>query len=393
VSTYQYYEFLAIDRPLDERQQAEVRALSTRARITATSFTNEYHWGDFRGDPRTMMERYYDAHLYLSNWGTHQVMLRLPRSLLDLKTVESYCAEPHATAWTTREHLILDLTSQDESGDWIEGAEDSLSAIASVRAELAAGALRPLYLAWLAGYGAWERDEGDFNDDEEDELEPPVPAGLGSLTAPQRALADFLRLDADLLTIAAQASPPLAVTRDDPRKLANWIKDLLAEDTETFLLQVAEGHGARVQMDLLRRFRGSHAIGDDGCPRRTVAQLLNAAAGLKLERRRQAEAAHAAEEARREGQRALAREKRLDALTRDKETAWVRVEDLIDTRKQDNYDAAVELLEDLREVAACADRLEDFTHRFTRLCRRHLRKPTLIARFDRAGFTAAPDGQ
>ena len=34
MSEYQYYEFLAVDRPLDERQQAEVRALSTRARVT-----------------------------------------------------------------------------------------------------------------------------------------------------------------------------------------------------------------------------------------------------------------------------------------------------------------------------------------------------------------------
>jgi hypothetical protein len=52
MSEYQYYEFLAVDRPLDERQQDEVRALSTRARITATSFINEYHWGNFGGDPR-----------------------------------------------------------------------------------------------------------------------------------------------------------------------------------------------------------------------------------------------------------------------------------------------------------------------------------------------------
>lgn len=88
MSEYQYYEFLAIDRPLDEQQQTAVRTLSSRARITATSFTNEYHWGDFRGDPRAMMERYYDAHLYLANWGTHQVMLRLPRTVLDLKIVE-----------------------------------------------------------------------------------------------------------------------------------------------------------------------------------------------------------------------------------------------------------------------------------------------------------------
>lgn len=38
MSEYQYYEFVAIDCPLDERRMGEVRALSTRADITATSF-------------------------------------------------------------------------------------------------------------------------------------------------------------------------------------------------------------------------------------------------------------------------------------------------------------------------------------------------------------------
>ena len=54
MSEYQYYEFLAIDRPLDDGEQAAVRALSTRAMISATSFVNEYHWGEFKGDPREL---------------------------------------------------------------------------------------------------------------------------------------------------------------------------------------------------------------------------------------------------------------------------------------------------------------------------------------------------
>jgi hypothetical protein len=66
----------------------------------------------------------------------------------------------------------------------------------------------------------------------------------------------------------------------------------------------------------LRHFRGSPAVGDDGRPRRTVAQLLDAAAEIELEHQRQAEAAGAAEEAHRAGQRSRAREKRLEALTR-----------------------------------------------------------------------------
>jgi hypothetical protein len=51
LSEYQYYEFLAIDEALDARQMRELRALSTRARITPTGFVNTYHWGDFKGDP------------------------------------------------------------------------------------------------------------------------------------------------------------------------------------------------------------------------------------------------------------------------------------------------------------------------------------------------------
>ncbi|HEY5990648.1 MAG TPA: hypothetical protein VIV12_30280 [Streptosporangiaceae bacterium] len=91
MSEYQYYEFLAMDHPLTEQQQRELRELSTRARITATSFVNEYHWGDLRGNPQVMMERYFDAFLYLANWGTRQVMIKLSESLLDLAVAERYC--------------------------------------------------------------------------------------------------------------------------------------------------------------------------------------------------------------------------------------------------------------------------------------------------------------
>jgi len=61
---------------------------------------------------------------------------------------------------TTREHVVLDLTSEDEAGEWVEGAEDPLSAIVGVRSELAAGDLRPVYLAWLLRLAAGWRSSG-----------------------------------------------------------------------------------------------------------------------------------------------------------------------------------------------------------------------------------------
>jgi len=71
----------------------EIRRLSSRARITSTSFINSYSWGDFKGNPRALMEKYFDAFLYLANWGTHWFMLRLPRRLLDPEIVAQYVEE------------------------------------------------------------------------------------------------------------------------------------------------------------------------------------------------------------------------------------------------------------------------------------------------------------
>ena len=82
MSEYQYYEFQAIDRPLGDADRQALRGLSTPARITATSFTNEYHWGDLKGNPVRWMERWFDLHLYLANWGTRRLMIRLPQRLV-----------------------------------------------------------------------------------------------------------------------------------------------------------------------------------------------------------------------------------------------------------------------------------------------------------------------
>jgi hypothetical protein len=281
MSEYQYYEFVALDRPLDNRQQAEVRELSTRATVTPTSFINEYHWGNFRGDPDQMMEHYYDAHLYLANWGTRRIMFRLPCELLDLDTAGDYCVGDQSEAWTNGDHLVLDLTSEDESGEGEFDAKWALSAVIGVRAELALGDLRPLYLAWLAGYGSWERDEDAFHRDADHELEPPVPAGLDTLSAAQRALADFLRLDAALLRVAAQASPPLNTVAHDPAQLAAWVADLSDTDKDRWLLRVIDDHAAPVRMEMLRRLSEENITTAADPPRRTVGDLLDGAARLR----------------------------------------------------------------------------------------------------------------
>jgi hypothetical protein len=116
MSEYQYYEFLAVDRPLTETEQDEVREFSSRAAITATSFVNEYQGGDFRGDPGHLMRQYYDAHLYLANWGTHRIMLRMPCALLDPAVAANYCVDDQVAVSVAGEASPSRPTGQDDPG-------------------------------------------------------------------------------------------------------------------------------------------------------------------------------------------------------------------------------------------------------------------------------------
>jgi len=121
MSEYQYYEFLALDRPLTDKQRGELRSISTRAEITATRFVNKYQWGDLKGDPLQMVKQYFDAFLYLTNWGTRQVMFRLPRGVLDPETAARYCYTDTASLIETDSHLILKLyVDQEEADDYWE---------------------------------------------------------------------------------------------------------------------------------------------------------------------------------------------------------------------------------------------------------------------------------
>jgi hypothetical protein len=65
---------------------------------------------------------------------------------------------------------------------------------------------------------------------------------------------------------------------------------------------------------------------------------------------------------------------------------WTRVEAMIASRKPAEYDAAVALLEDLRDVAQRTDQGETFGTRLGALRTRHQRKSSLIDRIDQAGL-------
>ncbi|MDQ4062071.1 MAG: hypothetical protein M3145_13375, partial [Pseudomonadota bacterium] len=191
MSEYQYYEFRAIDRPLEAAAQKALRALSTRARITAHSFVNTYSYGDFKGDPRRLMEQWFDLHVYWANWGTRTLMLRAPRRFLDPETVRPYFVEHGLEAWTAGEFTILHIERNPEESPF-EYLDDDASLgppLIPLRAELLRGDRRCLYLGWLLTV-----QDGLIDDDTP---EPPRPPGLGQLSGPLESFTEFFGLDPD----------------------------------------------------------------------------------------------------------------------------------------------------------------------------------------------------
>ena len=196
MSEYQYYEFIALDKSLNQTQMQALGEVSSRADITSTRFVNVYNYGDFRGDVNEFMTRYFDAMVYVANWGSHRLMLRLPGDLTDCAQLKRYCTDESLSLRVKGKSVVLDFHSDlEDYAGWEEG-EGWLGALIPLRAELLSGDLRALYLAWLLGAQLETLDEH--------EEEPPVPPGLKNLSAALKCLVDYLRLEPDLVAAAAE---------------------------------------------------------------------------------------------------------------------------------------------------------------------------------------------
>jgi hypothetical protein len=354
MSVHQVHEFLAIDRPLSAKEMQALRAVSTRAEITSTRFWNEYHWGDLKADPAKLVERCFDAYMYLANWGTHRLMLRLPTNRVDAAAVRACFAGDVASAKTSGGYLVLDLHSEDEEHDYDE-SDGALAALVPLRTELMRGDLRMAYLAWLLAVQAGEVPDT--------ETEPPVPAGLSDLTAAQTAMAEFLRIDEDLISVAAEAS----AREDDDRPAAReWMLALVPRTKDAWLKRAIDEPDLALGGELLRAFRAD-AQRAHLAERRTVAAIL-AKVEAHRERRMRAETER---EVRAQKAAAAARNKRLDA-------AWKKLEALVAASA---YDDAIELAVDLADVAKRDGR--PFAEPFEAMRKRQLRRRGFFDRWKR----------
>jgi hypothetical protein len=379
MSEYQYYDFRAIDRTLTEAEMTELRSISTRAEITSTSFTNHYEWGDLKADPLKLLEKYFDAFVYVANWGTRKFWLRFPLDSFDDKQLQATLPGEAARVRKAGKHLMVGFESELE-GDWDDWT-GWMGSLIFLRSDLMRGDLRCLYLGWLLCAQNRELTE--------ESLEPSVPAGLVELSAPLRSLIEFLAIDEDLIAVAALTSAPFNAG-PSRKELDAWIRSLPEKEKNDLVVTAVFEPGERWRNELLLRFQQQNTLSTSptaaAIQRRRTGDLLTAADARADERTRQMEANRAAEAERRKAKEAADRAQYLDQLERRQEAIWNQISAHIRKRQPNEYDKAVQLLIDLRDLAARQGLESEFRAALEKLRRAHATKNSFLRRLTMAGL-------
>lgn len=369
---YQYYEFQSLDRPLSATAQAEMESLSSRVYLTANSASFVYNYSDFPGNPYKLMAKHFDVMLYIANWGTRQLMFRFPADAIPNAVREAY-QYAEIMEWSeSGQYVILDIRQENEAGfGWVEG-EGLLRGIAQVRNDILRGDYRGLYLGWLMAV----TQELYALEDDEDLTEPPVPSGMGKLSPTLRNFADFFEINIDLINAGAQGSSKDA---QPETQLGDYLVQLPDDEKLDFLKRLLAGE-TYLDIALAKRLReiaGKDAISlPTNDQRRTIRQLLDLA--------NQVEQKHLQEERQKAE---IARKKHLAKVAQAEGVYWDRVPQLIEQKRANTYDEAVQILKDLRDLADERGQLSEFQARIREIYETYPTLRGLHSRLKEAGLS------
>ncbi len=358
MSEYQYYEFQTLDHPMTPEALAEMRSLSSRVQLTPTSAKFTYNYGNFRGDPYNILAQHFDAMLYITNWGTRQLMFRFPQKTIPAEVMAAY-QHPNGLTWSAEGgYIILNIERDNENGDsdWLDD-DGLLGGLTQARNDILSGDYRALYLAWLVAAES-EPEEYDDDDDEGEEdseelREAPVPPGLKTLSSTLKNIMVFFEIDPNLVKAAAQTSP---AAEKLTQKLGESISLLSDAEKHDFLRRLLDGE-PRLNIALTHRLRELSGAGNAQLPsgeRRTFRQLVDVSEALwdqqQAAEKQKSEQAHL---------------KKLESLAPQEAQLWAKVAELIAEKKVRAYDEAIPHLVNLRDLLTHQGRVAEFQAKLT----------------------------
>jgi hypothetical protein len=208
---------------------------------------------------------------------------------------------------------------------------------------------------------------------------------LGSLTAAQQALAEFLEVDPDLLAGAGMGSPAAPKAKISQQEMDNWIDTLPRNEVYSILKQLLEAKGQQAERSIKNRFalwRRGLQTGTTEASQRTVGELrqnAEKARQIRLEKQKH-------DRKQREIKRREKRKAYLKNLSNDFPKAWESVREPVERGSGRGYDEACRALVDIAEAYDLYATRNQFQKELKKFMAGHTRRKALIQRLVKAGF-------
>ncbi|SMP60255.1 hypothetical protein SAMN06265222_106341 [Neorhodopirellula lusitana] len=350
MSEYQYVAFRAIDRALDDKQLGFAERQSSHSELSRWEMSVEYHYGSFRGNVDGLLRRGFDVHLAYANYGYREIKLRLPSGLpFSASTLKpflncdgiSWKKDPKGNAGILQVSPFFECGEIDEV--WNFG--DYLESLAKVREQLIGGDLRAMYLLWLCA-------ACDHQIDPEATIEPPVPHGLKTMPKRSTELLLFFGLDPLTLKAAADGVPGFDAKNGDQDPIQEWSGSISDARSRALLRRLLKEDPASLKAELLAEIRDSGSVVDwpTTVLGRSIDELLSSTDELREKANAMEEKKELAKAKREAAKAEKERQARMEKMKASPKTWLARAEKTAAERGTVNYQAAAEILADLREA-------------------------------------------
>ncbi|MFT6936179.1 MAG: hypothetical protein ACJA1N_000474 [Saprospiraceae bacterium] len=319
--------------------------------------------------------------MYFADWGTKQLMIKLPIDAVDFLELKRYeiSTSDYAICGISlnksSKHVIIDIEwNVEEGGGWMNIDDYDLSDFVAIREAIINGDYSALFVFWLKL--AYLKTDPYFEEDEYDEdfdgnldMEtPPIPSALTIQKTQLLAFAEFFEIDEDVIGSAKKAAQNFG-KRTKAIDYAELLQNMSETDKDTFLMQLLDGE-PRVDIQLKKYLQ--HFSKASKTTENTI--LLSKFADLKIEASQERVVAEKREKARKH-------QLKVDKTAREETTIWESVFYNLDRKTGSSYDLATGMLKDLKDLAVYKNDLPTFQRKMEEIKAKYGRSKVLLKRF------------
>lgn len=380
MSEFQYYEFYSIDKDLTEQEIEEVDSLSSRFSPTSRRAIFTYSYSDFKHDEETVLLKYFDFFLYLSNWGTKRIMYKIPIELVDYEEIkqykcnyDNYYADNGILIKKKSKFAIIDINLSEEGGDmWIEEESQISPNLIGLRQDILNGDYRSLFIMWLhIKHLEFESEQIDLQEEIPLKL---IPDNLSQLNSGLRTLTDLYGMNIDWISGASKYSK---LSRSKESGYESKLIQLPETKKEEYLKRILKGE-QNLRIKLIKeidKLFGKENDREMVDGKITLEELLKSSESAKKRKEK-------LEKERAEKRRV----EKIKETEKNRGSIEKEIDYHIERGTGKSYDEAMKRILELQELSTYKTEVEEFMKWMKKIRKKVTNKPAMMRRLENHGL-------